>query len=86
MIAFPSMLIYPAKNAGMKVPEDADNYDPNEFPHFHVFCTVQIGAPHPYAGCHFDNAKIIAALSDKEIKEITYEELMDNGFQIGYSK
>ena len=37
MIALPIILVGPAEEAGMKVPEDIDNYDAKRYPHWHVF-------------------------------------------------
>ena len=36
MIAFEGLLVGPAKAAGIKVPDDPEEYDPSEFQHFHV--------------------------------------------------
>ena len=41
MIAFPELLIEPAKKAGIKVPDNVSKYDKQDFMHWHVFCTVQ---------------------------------------------
>lgn len=83
MIAFAGMLMSAAEKAGMKVPPNADEFDRDEFPHFNVFCAVQLGASMPYPGCHWDNAKLIADLSDDEIKTITHTELVDRGLAVG---
>lgn len=76
MIAFPGMLINPAKEAGMKVPENADNFDPKEFPHFKVFCNVQLGRRMPSPTSHWENAKIIASIPQEKIFTITIGELL----------
>ncbi len=79
MLAFPGMLVSAAEKAGMKVPPDPDEYDPNQYPHFYVFCTAQLSRPmHP--GEHCDNAKIIANISDEEIKKVTLAQLIEFGF------
>lgn len=85
MIAFPGMLLTPAKDAGMKVPDDAENFNKEEYPHFYVFLQVQLGAPMPFPSAHFENAKVIAQLSDDEILNITYAELLEKGFAEGNS-
>lgn len=54
------MLVNPAKAAGMKVPDDPDNYNKEEYPHFFVFEVCQLGASMPYPSCAFDNASLIA--------------------------
>lgn len=60
MMAFPSMLVEAAEKAGMEVPENPDGGDFQEtHPHFHVFCTLQLGRPINW-GEHWENAEIIA--------------------------
>ncbi len=86
MKAFVSMLVDPAQKAGMKVPPDPENYDKGEYVHFYVFEHCQLGQPMPYPGCDFDNAKLIAELSEDEVRGITYPELVDKGFAVGYSE
>lgn len=83
MIALPSMLMEPAKRAGMKVPEDPDNFDPNEYPHWDVYLKVQIGAPMPNWTAHWDNAQVIASVSEDKIKSITYNDLLEMGLAVG---
>lgn len=75
MIAFASMLLAPAQEAGMKVPEDADDFDGAEYPHFQVYLNVQLGSSLPYPSAHWDNAQVIAELSEEKILTITFEEL-----------
>lgn len=48
------------------------------YAHWHVFCTVQLGRPMQH-GEQFENAKVIAALSDEEIKTVTLEQLINKG-------
>lgn len=84
MIAFPFMLFRPAEQAGMKTPTD-EEYDPNEFPHFHVFCSMQLGAPMPNPSSHWENAKVIAAIPSDQIKTVTPKDILALGFQIGRS-
>lgn len=90
MIAFPEMLVHAAELAGLSVPDDPDEWDSdeNERKHrkFAVFCTVQLGAPCPYPGVHFDNARVVAALTEKDISTLTLEGLIEKGFRMGYSK
>jgi hypothetical protein len=80
MLAFPSMLLQHAEAAGMKVPPDVDNYEPKEFPHFHVFCNVQLGR-----SMNWDepshNAEVIAKISDEKIFTITIRDLLTLGFR-----
>lgn len=83
MIAFRGMLLEPARQAGMKVPEDADNFNYDEYPHFAVYCAIQIGAPMPHWGVHFDNAKTVAGIPEDKVRTITWEELLPQ-VDIGY--
>lgn len=82
MIAFPEMLVGPAKKAGMIVPENAREFDPNKYPHFQVFCKIQIGISMPSPTAHWDNAEIIVKIPDDKIKKITMAELIDLGIHI----
>jgi hypothetical protein len=59
MIAFPFLLLEPAREAGMKIPNDPYNYNPEEVPHFHVFCILQLGRPMSSPTDHWDNAHIV---------------------------
>lgn len=81
MLMFPGMLVEAAEKAGMKVPEDPDNFSPDEFPHFHVFCNIQLGVPLPSWDVHWENAKVIAGLSDKEVKSISFAGLEEKGYR-----
>jgi hypothetical protein len=88
MIAFPGILVQPALVAGIPVPQginvNTDDFDREEFPHFAVFCTVQLGAPLPYPQAHWDNAEVIAKIPANKIKTITSSELVKMGFQTGF--
>lgn len=86
MIAFASMLAACAKAANMPVPEDLDNFDPTVYPHWQVYLNVQLGAPLPYPSAHWDNAKVIAAISVEDIFTVTYDQLVDDhGVAVGFS-
>ena len=82
MIAFPEMLVKPARDAGMMVPEDPDDYDAATFPHWHVYLTAQLGAGMPTPDAHWNNAKVIAAVPTDHIKKVTVAELISQGFSI----
>lgn len=86
MIAFPQLLANIAKSVGMKVPENADDFDKNEFPHFQVYLSVQLGTAMPNPGAAHENATVIAALSDDQIRKVTVEDLRKLGFREGHSK
>lgn len=81
MMAFPSMIAGAAKRAGMKVPDDPDGeYSREEFPHFWVFCTLQLCRP-MQPGEHWENAEIIAAIPEDELKTMTLNDFFDKGLR-----
>lgn len=80
MMAFPIMLVEAAERAGMPVPSDVDNFDPNEYPHFHVFCRLQLGKRIRW-GEHWDNAKVIASIGFDRIKTMHLEDFIAAGFE-----
>ena len=79
MIALPSVLANTADKAGIIVPEDPDNFDPEDYPHFYVFCCVQLGKAMKDPAEHFFNAKIIADLTEEQVKAVTLNELISKG-------
>jgi hypothetical protein len=81
MVAFHGMLAGPAVSAGIKLPEDLENYNTEEYPHWEVYCLLQLCRPLPYPAAHWDNAKIIASIPDDKIKKVTIAELVTFGFQ-----
>lgn len=82
MIAFPELLVKPATEAGMKVPANVSKYDTSEYPHFAVFCALQLGTAMLYPSVHFDNAKLIAGILDDKIKNITLNDCIELGIKI----
>jgi hypothetical protein len=74
MLGFATMLVEHAKAAGIKVPKTPGNFDKEEFPHFAIYCHMQIGRP-IIGTSHVDNAKTIAAIPDSKVKTITFGEL-----------
>lgn len=87
MIVYESMLLDAAQKAGMKTPPDdlcdnnEDGFSPDEYPHFQVFCTVQLARPmHP--GDHWENAKVIAAIPDSEIRTIDLPTMIERGLRV----
>ena len=81
MMAFPGMLVPAAEQAGMKVPEDPDEFDAEEFPHFQVFCNAQLCRPMT-PGEHWENAKVIAEIPDAEIRMLTLPDLIGRGLHV----
>ena len=82
MIAFAGMLVRCASEAGMPVPEDPEKYDLDAFPHWNVFTTVQLGASMPTPNAHWENAKIIAAIPEKQIRKVTFAQLLKKGLHV----
>ena len=80
MIGFPEMLIGPAEQAGMATPEDAEDYDANSFPHWHVYLSVQLGTGLPYPSAHWDNARVVASIPEDRIRKVTMADLFAAGF------
>ena len=86
MIVFPQMLSNAAEQAGMKIPPSLGDKDfdveacREAFPHFFVFCCVQLGRPCRH-GEHFENAKVIARLTDEQIVSVTLKQLIELGLE-----
>ena len=78
MIVFPHMLIPAAQEANMKVPPDADNFNAEEFPHFRVFCNIQLSRPATPTE-HWENAIKIAAIPEDKIRIMTVPEFREIG-------
>ena len=86
MMAFPSMLLEPAAQAGMSHPTgdfDEENLDSikEEYPHFFIFCQLQLGR-RMEPGEHWENAKVIAKIPTKELVKMTVEDFRKRGVQI----
>lgn len=87
MIAAAFMLVSAAKKAGIKVPPDPENYSIDEYPHWHVYAYMQVGAPMPDSSAHWSNAEVVAAIPNDRIREVTPKQLREEfGFRVGYSK
>lgn len=80
MFAFPSMLVPAAEAAGMKVPPDPDKFDRNKYVHFAVFCTLRLCRP-MQMGEHWENAKIIAAVHENDLKLMTLQDFLQLGLR-----
>ena len=81
MIAFPILCLTPAKEAGILVPDDIEIYRKEDYPHWHVYTTMQLGRSMPQPDSHFANARIIAAISHEDIMKVTVEDLREKGFE-----
>ena len=84
MITKPIMLVEAATTAGISVPNDVDEYDSEQnredYPHFYVFCQLQLGKPMRDPGEHWENAKVVASVPKELIREVTIEDLLEAGF------
>ena len=83
MLVFPSMLITAALAAGIKVPSedfDEENLDSikEDYPHFVVFCHLQLNR-RMSPGEHWENAKIIAKIPEKDLKAMMLEDFLKLG-------
>lgn len=83
MLVFPSMLLDAAKEAGMDTPEldSNDEFDSEQYPHFYVFCNVQLCRPMTDFQEHWHNAKVIASIPVEDIKGITLDQLVEKGLR-----
>jgi hypothetical protein len=79
MMAFPSMLVGAAEKAGIKIPSQPDGkWKSKDFPHFHIFCNVQLCRPIRW-GEHWENAEVIAAIPETELESIKLGDLIARG-------
>lgn len=78
MLAYPSMLVPAAKAANMKVPHNPDRYKAENYPHFDVFCKLQL-CRRMQPTEHWENAKVIAAVPDDKIRTMTLGDFVDAG-------
>jgi hypothetical protein len=83
MMGFEGMLVDAAIAAGMKVPPDPDNtpYRKEDFPHFWVFCRLQLNRAIQW-GEHWENAKVIANIPEEKLKTMTLEHFIAEGLRI----
>lgn len=81
MIILDTALVAPAEEAGISIPYPIYDYDSNIFKHWDVFLKMQIGRPMPSANSHWENAKIIAGISDENIRLVTPNDLDRLGYQ-----
>ncbi len=82
MIGFPEMLVNPAREAGIAVPDNPVDFDKEEFLHWDVFLTIQIGKPMRSPTEHWENARVIGKVPEDKIKKICFDELVDLGLQL----
>jgi hypothetical protein len=73
------MLKQAAIEADMKIPDDLDNYYRDNYPHWWVYCYLQLDVPITW-GNHWKNAKIIVSIPEDKIKKMTAFDIFDMGF------
>lgn len=83
MIAFPGMLTGAAEAAGIKVPDDPDKYQEvkDTYPHFFVFCMIQLARRMAMNGEHFRNAEVIAKIPAEKLITMTIQDLIEAGLE-----
>ena len=79
MVYDPSEIVEAAEKARMPVPPNPDRFDEEIFPHFHVFCVLQLGRTVNHINECYTNAKVIAQVPSEKIKEISLHELTKMG-------
>lgn len=72
-----------AKQAGITVPENINDFDLDQHIPFVIFMTAQRGEEMPYESAALENAKMIAGIPEEEITTVTIEGLIDRGFKFG---
>lgn len=77
MITQPETLVDAAKAAGIDVPPDLHVYDKTEYAFWHLFCLTQIDRPMPNADSHLKNARIVADVDPKRIRDIGFRDIVD---------
>jgi hypothetical protein len=81
MIAFPELLAKIAERQGIKVPSHPKEYEPTDFPHWHVYLLMQLDAAMPSPTSAADNAAIVAKIPIEKIQQVTPKELRALGMQ-----
>ena len=82
---FPDMFKPHLKNTKLKTPEDYENYNAEDYKHFHVFMLTHLATPIDINALT-DNANIIANIPTKEIIKVTYEQLLELGVKFGHGE
>lgn len=77
-MAFPEMLVGAAQHANIAVPDDLENYNKEEFPHWFILCATQLCRPMQH-GEHWENAKVITTLTLEQMQTMTYEDFQEIG-------
>lgn len=80
MFIFPGMYHPHIKDSNLKMPADFDNYDPAEYPHFHLFLMAHTRMAFDPTDLEY-NANIIAEIPKDRLKEISFKNLMELGIR-----
>lgn len=86
MLVFEVMIAKAAAEAGMKVPPgdqlDTEQWEDNDYPHFRVFCNIQLCRAISRPDQHWDNAKVIKQIPEEEIRQVTLKDLAQRGVEL----
>lgn len=89
MLCFEMMLAQAAADAGMKVPPeekmDAKGvcaWDREEYPHFFIFCLLQLNRGMSSPDQHWNNAKAIAKIDGEALKTMTMADFAKAGVDL----
>ena len=82
MFCFRGMFRPHIENSNLKMPENFDEYNPEEYPHFHVFMLMHLAKPIDITALE-SNANIIAEISEEDIRKVTPKDLFDMGIELG---
>lgn len=83
--AFAEMLRPHIQDSRLKLPDNLETFDPNEYPHFYVFKILHQAVPIETSSLE-DNANIIADLTEDEIRTATIQDLVNKGLYIEQSR
>lgn len=72
------MVSHYAKDAGMLIPDNPENFDFEKYPHFSVYTQLVTGTALDYEQ-FVKIAQVIADVPYNRIKKVTYEDLIEMG-------
>ena len=81
---FPEMFRNHIDNSNLKLPDDFENFDPEEFPHFNVFILTHLGNIFDVNDLR-ENANIIANIPEEDIRKVSYNDLIAMGVSFSFS-
>ena len=74
---FPGMYHPHIKDSKLKMPEDFDNYDPKEYPHFHLFIMAHSNMAFDPVDLEY-NANLIAEIPEDRLNDISFKNFLNN--------